>query len=79
MIQNHFNEVLKCRGYVFLRDIYEELGFPITQESIVCGWKYEPDNTDIDNYIDFGINDIDENNPDIPLDFNIDGYIADKF
>ena len=35
--------------------------------------------TFIDNYIDFGINDIDENNPDIPLDFNIDGYIADKF
>lgn len=78
-LQHHYNDLLKYRGYVFLRDIYEELGFPITQESIVCGWKYDPENSCIDNYIDFGIDDIDENNTAIPLDFNVDGYIADKF
>lgn len=73
-MQNYFNDVLKVRGYVFLRDIYETLGFPLTKESIVVGWVYNRDNPIGDNEIDFMI-DYDEEGPNITLDFNVDGDI----
>lgn len=77
-IERHYNDLLKYRGYVFLRDIYEDLGFPIDKTSLVVGWFYDKENNRIDNYIDFGIEVID-GGPDVWLDFNVDGYIFDKF
>lgn len=41
IIRHHFaylNDLVKRRGYVFVRDVYENLGIPITKESIVSGW-----------------------------------------
>lgn len=35
---NYFNDVLQNRGFVFLRDVYEFLEIPITQESCDYGW-----------------------------------------
>lgn len=76
-VERHYNELLRKRGYVFLRDIYEELGFHITKESIIVGWIYDGNN---DNYIDFGLDSHDEpDNPNVLLDFNVDGVIYDKF
>lgn len=78
--QNYFNDILKHKGFVFLRDVYEGLGFPITAESVVVGWVYEENNPIGDNFIDFSIeeNDEDELNPDIEIDFNVDGNILDR-
>lgn len=77
--QNYFNDLLKHRKYVFLRDVYEALGFPITEESVIVGWVYEENNPIGDNYIDFSIEDTDDDtNPDVEIDFNVDGIILDR-
>lgn len=76
--QNYFNDVLKARGYVFLRDIYEDLGFPITRKTLFTGWVYDLENPMIDNFIDFGIT-TNGGDADIELDFNVDGNITEWF
>ena len=77
-VENYYNNRLKAKGYVFLRDIYEELDFPITQASIVVGWFYDPENKFADNRIDLSIEPIGEG-PDFMLDFNVDGNITGHF
>ena len=74
--QNYFNDLLKCRGYVFLRDIYEIFGIPITQESIVVGWYYRKDNPVGDCFVEF---DIVEGPDYFDIDFNVDGSILENF
>lgn len=76
--ERHFNEILRFRGYVFLKDIYECLGFPITKTSLLVGWFYDASKSSGDNYIDFGIK---ENGKEsnIELDFNVDGDITNHF
>lgn len=75
--QNYFNDILKARGYVFLRDIYEYLGIPVTRTSLNVGWVYDPKNRFADNYIDFCIQATD--GADIQMDFNVDGDITEDF
>lgn len=76
--QTYFNDILKNRGYVFLRDVYECLGFPITKTSLFVGWYYDLTDTSIDNYVDFDIHE-NEDGTDIELDFNVDGDITKRF
>jgi len=76
-VQVFYNTLLKARGYVFLRDIYEELGFEISKASIVVGWYYDTNNDFVDNYVDFGI--FNQSGPDFELDFNVDGDISHHF
>lgn len=33
------NDWLQMYGYLLLRDVYEQLGIPITRESLVAGWR----------------------------------------
>lgn len=76
-----FNHTLQTRGYVWLNEVYEALGFSQTPEGAVTGWV--KDNKD--GYIDFGLyepNDnsrtfINGNSNSILLDFNVDGIILD--
>lgn len=75
--QNYFNDILKARGYVFLRDIYEYLGIPVTATSLIVGWVYDLKNGVGDNYIDFCIQATD--GADIQIDFNVDGDITKYF
>lgn len=77
-VQSYFNDVLMARGYVFLRDIYEKLGIPVTKESIIVGWHYDRKDHSAHNYIDFGLNDT-EDGPNFVLDFNVDGDITRHF
>lgn len=82
--QRYANDLLKAKGMITLNEIYDLLGAPRTQAGMVVGWIFDEDNPTGDNYIDFGIFDIDRpKNRDfvngyersIWLDFNVDGNI----
>lgn len=84
--QNWFNDKLRIRGFVFLHEVYEALGFETTKEAQIVGWVMDP-NGGGDLHIDFNIYTADsvkardfvngiENS--VLLDFNVDGVILDK-
>lgn len=77
-IECFYNGLLRARGYVFLRDIYEELGIPIDSKSIVVGWFYDPGNAFSNNYICLSIERIGDE-PNFSLDFNVDENIMNHF
>ena len=78
------NDKLKRQGFLFLNDVYEMLGFPKCAEGQVAGWIFDEKTPVGDNFVDFGILNINAAaNRDfvngyersILLDFNIDGDI----
>jgi hypothetical protein len=77
--QNYLTQLLLTRGHVFLNEAYDALGLDRTREGSVVGWVY-PSETG-DNYISFGMhrlqnaNFLDGTEPNILLDFNVDGVI----
>lgn len=84
--QNWANERLKAKGHLFLNEVYDMLGARRTKAGAQVGWVYDEKNCEGDNFVDFGIFDI--NSPKardfvngiekvIVLDFNVDGYILD--
>ena len=79
-MQSYFNDKLQAVGYVFLSDVYKQLGYRITQESRVVGWTLDGDG---DGYIDFGFDQDDMfmngYNKDVWIDPNVDGPILDTF
>ena len=84
--QNHANDLLHSRGHLFLNEVFDMLGFPRTAYGNIVGWYYDEKNPIGDNFVDFGIFDInDEKKKDfvngfersIWLDFNVDGNILD--
>lgn len=54
-IQKWANDLLRSKKIVFLNEVYRMLGLPETKAGQIVGWRWDPDKTDIDNYIDFGI------------------------
>lgn len=88
MVQNEYNIRLQAEGFVFLNDVYESLGLPKTKAGQIVGWVYNEENPRGDNYIDFGIFDVNKEpardfvngyEKSILLDFNVDGPIIDNF
>lgn len=84
--QAQANDRLKLNGYLFLNDVYEMLGIPRTKAGQVVGWIYNEKNPVGDNFVDFGIYNMDiEKCRDfvngyertILLDFNVDGPILE--
>lgn len=84
MQQQWATNTLRARGYLFLSEVYQALGFEDTKASRIVGWIVKPGN---DNYVDFGIYNIlnDSKNrfingyePSVILDFNVDGVIFDQ-
>lgn len=82
--QNWANDVLKARGFIFLNEVYDNLGIEHSSSGAVVGWVIGDDG---DNYVDFGIFDgnnagardfVNGRNDSILLDFNVDGVIYDK-
>lgn len=82
--EKYANDLLKAQGYLFLNDVYKSLGLEPTKAGQVVGWIYDPDNPDVDNYVDFGIYDVSNERKrafvngyerNILLDFNVDGNI----
>lgn len=84
--QQWANNKLIAKGYLFLNEVYQSLGFPETRAGQIVGWVYNPNNPVGDNYVDFGlfkpgshgardfINGFDRS---VILDFNVDGNILD--
>ena len=81
-LQSFFNDKLIVDGFVYLNDVYNELGYEKTKAGQVVGWIYDKENNKRgDNYIDFGITEIcTRDDGDVVeygylLDFNVDGDI----
>lgn len=86
--QDHANELLKSKGYLYLNDVYEMLGIDATKAGTVVGWVINENNPDCHGYIDFGIYNLyNEGSRDfvngrersIWLDFNVDGVVHELF
>lgn len=84
--QNTANDILKSRGHLFLNEVYDMLGIPRSKAGQVVGWIYDKDHPIGDNFVDFGIYNMNiEKVRDfvngyertILLDFNVDGPIMD--
>jgi hypothetical protein len=82
--QAYANNMLQVNGYVFLNDVYDLLGMDRTKAGQVVGWV--KDSEIGDGQIDFGIYDLNDKDkcafingyePNIILDFNVDGNIWD--
>lgn len=53
--QSFCDEIFGMKGYLFLDEIYEKLGLPITDKNVYgAGWVYDPGNPNMD-HIDFHI------------------------
>ena len=81
---NYWNHILQTRGYVFLNEVYKALGFDPTKAGQHVGWYYDAKNPKADNYIDFGIYDVNRRGASefvngmersVILDFNVQGPI----
>lgn len=82
--QNYCNDKLRAKGYLFLNEVYDQLGIPRTKAGAVVGWVYDEENPIGDNKVDFCIHSFDANrdfvngyNNVVLLDFNVDGNILD--
>lgn len=85
--QQYANDLLISRGHLFLNEVYDMLDIPRTKAGQVVGWFYDEENPVGDNYVDFGIYDINREvardfvngyERSILLDFNVDGNIWDR-
>ena len=82
--QDYANALLKSRGYLFLNEVFDMLGFPRTQVGQICGWVYDLENPIGDNFVDFGLYDA-ANHADVVrdsnvfrLNFNVAGSILER-
>jgi hypothetical protein len=85
--QNWANDMLRARGHLFLNEAYSMVGMTHTSAGAIVGWIYDRNNTDGDNYVDFGCWDPETGQGldffegtngregAILLDFNVDGPI----
>lgn len=83
--QNYANELLQKRGHLFLNEVYDMLGMQRSKAGQHVGWVYDKNgNGPGDNYVDFGIYDLHDEQKrlfvngyerSILLDFNVDGEI----
>lgn len=82
--QSYANDKLRANGRLFLNEVYDMLDIPKTKAGQVVGWVYDPENPVGDNYVDFGIYEVNREaardfvngyERSILLDFNVDGNI----
>lgn len=83
--QQYANDLLRSRGFIFLNEVYDLIGIPRTKVGQIVGWAYDENNPKGDNYVDFGIYNVNRESREfvngyeraILLDFNVDGDILD--
>ena len=82
--QAFFNNKLRADGVVLLNDVYKALGYDRTREGALVGWSLTGDG---DGFIDFGFTGsearqrafVNLQEPNILLDFNVEGVVIEKF
>ena len=90
-VQRYLQARLEADGYLFLNDVYKELGYPPTQAGQLVGWIYDPEDPNHrgDNVVSFGLYNPKGKSPALGdfingyskavfLDFNVDGVIIDR-
>jgi hypothetical protein len=86
-VQRFCNAQLNAKGYMFLNDVYEQLGMDRTPAGQMVGWFWNKHPDAGDGHIDFGIDDAENQmakaflrgeEAAVWLDFNVDGQIFDK-
>lgn len=73
-IENYLNDRLRSRGYLFLNEVYNELGLSWTKAGQVVGWLWPSDNPEGVSFGDY----VEGEGASILLDFNVEGVIFDK-
>lgn len=82
--QQHANELLQSKGYLFLNEVLDMVGIPRTRAGQTVGWVYDTNNPIGDNFVDFGVLDIHSEaarnfvnglEKSVWLSFNVDGDI----
>lgn len=85
--QDYANDLLKQKGHLFLNEVYDMFNIPRTKAGQVVGWIYDDTLSAGDNYVDFGIYDLTDEDKRrfvngkekvILLDFNVDGVIINR-
>ena len=83
-MEKQANRILRARKRLFLNEVYQMLGLPISKAGQVVGWVYDPENQNGDNYVSFGLLDdgpdmysdyVYGNDPAIFLNFNVQGDV----
>lgn len=89
-VQRYANDSLQAKGYLFLNDVYDQLGIDRTSAGQIVGWLADNSGKygNNDGYVDFGLfSDHDAlrihdyvtgREGELYLDFNVDGPIYDK-
>lgn len=83
-VQNWANDRLRTYHRIFMNEEDKALGFPTTRAGQIVGNRYDLNDPNIDNFVDFNIQeawDFDENGvrrPILLLEYNVDGSILDK-
>lgn len=81
------NDKLRIKGFLFLNEVYDMLGFEPSKIGQSVGWIYDPTSKDSCSYIDFGMYDTQRQSSNdfingleaaVVLDFNVDGNIIHK-
>ena len=84
--QNYANDKLKLNGVLTLNEVYDMIGAPRTAYGQIAGWVYTDDSSIGDNFVDFGIFDVNNEQAcdfvngyekSIILDFNCIGNILE--
>lgn len=77
--ETYFNQLLRYRPNhtVFLNEVYDRLGYELTEAGQYVGWHYDKNNPEGDNHIEFTPIDIYDRTgmESIILDFNVDGSV----
>ena len=82
-VQDQFTNNLRAKGHVFLNEVYEALGIPLTPYGQIVGWVYGEDKPG-DDFVDFGMTNPDRTDArlfvngytsSILLDFNVAGVV----
>lgn len=74
-VQNHLNDRLRTRGFLFLNEVYNELGLSWTKAGQLVGWLWSSDEPQ--KSVSFSDYEEGEGGA-ILLDFNVEGVIYDK-
>lgn len=86
-VQRTMNDQLKVRGFLWLNEVYEALGFPQTRLGQMYGWVYDPKDPRSSCVVSFDITNIHRQSvrdfrngyeEAMWLEFNVDGIITDR-